>query len=94
MRRSRKIFCGLVFGLMVAANATTASAATQDPPVDYPFRECIEQTASWFHDAGIKIGRFAKRTGMEIGKQSKRLGETFRDGGKEIWAAATKDDEH
>ena len=94
MRKSRRFLGGLCFGLMVAANVTAASAATQDPAVDYPFRECIEQTVSWFHDTGVKIGRFAKRTGIEVGKQSRRLGETFRDGGKGIWVAATKDDDH
>ncbi len=93
MRKSQKLLGGMFFGLMVAAGTPAASAATDDQTPGYPFQECIEQTFSNIRDLSIKIRKFAKRTGTEIGKQSNKLAETFRDGGKEIWAAATKDDE-
>jgi len=93
MRRSKKLLGSVFFGLIIAANAPPASAATDDSKADYPFRECIEQTVTHIRDISMKIGRFAKRTGMEISRQSKKFAETFRDGGREIWSAASKNDD-
>ena len=93
MRRSRKILGSVLFGLTVAANSPPASAATEDPASGYPFQECIETTFAHIRDISIKIGRFSTRTGIEIGNQSRRLAETFRDGGKEIWSAVTRNDD-
>ena len=93
MRRSRMLLGGMFFVLLLAAGTPVASAATDDQTPGYPFQECIQQTFANIRDLSIKIGRFAKRTGTEVGKQSKKLAETFRDGGKEIWAAAIRDEE-
>jgi hypothetical protein len=93
MRRARKILGGLFVGLMMAASPPCAPAATDERPSDYPFKECIETTFAQIRDLSVKVGRFARRTGIEIGKQSRKLAETFRDGGKEIWSTATRDDD-
>ena len=93
MRKLGKTLGGMFFVLLLAAGTPAASAATDDQTSGYPFQACVEQTFANIRDLSIKIGKFAKRTGTEIGKQSKKLAETFRDGGKEIWAAATKGDE-
>jgi hypothetical protein len=93
MRRLRKLLGGMFVGLMFAVNPPYASAATDDQKPGYPFQECIETTFAQIRDISVKIGRFATRAGIEIGKQSKKLAETFREGGKEIWSAATKTDD-
>jgi hypothetical protein len=78
-----------VVGFGVVAQATTAWAnATVEVERACQPRDFVENTVSHVQTAAREIGRFAARTGITIGRQSRRIAETFRDAGEEIWASA------
>jgi len=90
----RKMLCVAVGGLALLFTTRPASADTETRPSPAcAVQEFVANSAVHIRDVSQKVARGAKRTGIEIGRQSRRLAVTFRDAGVEIWASATGKDE-